>query len=147
MVSAAGPVEAVQGEALRVPHHGKEIATETTRRRLHECERRVDGDRCVDCAAALLEHIDADLHRERMGGGDHAVARHGHRAGGEGASLGSVRSPQQCGRGDGCEDAGDPHHWTHGSVLLIVSVRRLLGWCRHRWLCKNRPEPRLASGV
>ncbi len=113
---AAGGVETVKLRSLRVPDHGKEIAAEPARYGLQKTEGGVGGDRRIDRRTAGLEHVEPDLHRQRMGGGDHPVAGIHHRAGRERAALGAVRGG---GHGDGDEHQGQDDEAVHGNLRSI----------------------------
>ena len=58
--------------ARGVPHDREQVAADAAAGRLHEAERGVRGDRCIDRAAAAAQHLDADLRRERLARRDHA---------------------------------------------------------------------------
>jgi len=72
---------------LGVPDDGEEVAAEAVARGLHETEGGVGGDGGVDGGAAGFENIEADLGRERVAGGDHAVRGDHLGAGGAGAAV------------------------------------------------------------
>ncbi len=72
---AATGVEPVKLLGLGVPHDGEQIATDATPRGLHEAERSVRRNGCVDRRSAGFEDVDADLTCERVGTGHHSVRR------------------------------------------------------------------------
>ena len=72
---ASRGVEPAELAVLRTPHDGEEIAADARPDGFHEPERRVGRDGGVDRRATGLEHVEADLGRERLAGADHAVWR------------------------------------------------------------------------
>ena len=77
---ASARVEAVHVLALRVVDDREQVAADAVHRRLDDGEDRGRGDGGVDGVAALLQHLQAGGGRERLAGGDRAVACHHDRA-------------------------------------------------------------------
>ncbi len=75
---------------LRVPDEGVAIAAESGAGGLHETETGIDGDSGVDGGATALEHVDADLGGDGVGGAGCAIAAEGGRAGGEAGAGGAI---------------------------------------------------------
>ena len=105
--SPAGAVQAVEAAGLRVPDDGEQVAADAARHRLHQSEGGVDRDGGVGGAASFLQHVHADLDRERVGGGHHPVTGEDDGPGGEGAPLGPVGAGR-CGAHQRDEDDAGP---------------------------------------
>ena len=108
----ARAVEAVEASRLRVPHEREKVAADPAGDRLQEAEGRVHRDRRVHRAAAALEDVHADLGRERVRGGHHAVSRVDHGAGGEGLAFHAVAGQAADGPGEEQERGQDATHVT-----------------------------------
>ena len=70
--SATG-IKPVHCLSLIVPNDRKQIAADTVSRWLHQTQRRVSSDRCVDCRATFLENVQSNLGRQRLTGRRHAM--------------------------------------------------------------------------
>ena len=77
--AATRAVDAVQFAGCRVVDNGEKIAADPVAGGFHQAQRGIGGDCRIDRAAAVLEHIERDLRRQRMRGRRHAVLRD-HRA-------------------------------------------------------------------
>ena len=73
-----------------IPDEGVAIAAETGAGGLHEAEAGIDGDSGVNGRSTALEHVNADLGGDGVGGSGRAVAAEGGGAGGETGAGGSI---------------------------------------------------------
>ena len=68
-------VDAVQFARRGIVDDGEQVAADAVPGRLHQAQRGIGGNRRVHRIAAILEHVERDLRRERMRGRGHAMLR------------------------------------------------------------------------